>query len=115
MNRRLVLRMWLYRMGRIYERWLKLATGAGFGGLVLTAMLYSLAPDLGHDWQLVCMGFSLILAGLGHALLGESTSLEQYATGKSEEMPSIAKLVSGLLASSGGLLIAGMGLVQVLA
>lgn len=115
MTRRLVVRMWLYRMGRTYERWLKLATGVGFGGLALTALLYQVAPGLGQDWQMIFMGFCLVLTGMGHALLGEGVSVQQYATGESDEMPTFTKLASGLLASGGGLLIALMGLTQVMA
>lgn len=114
MSRQLVVRMWFYRMGRTYERWLKLATGVGFGGLVLTVLLYNLAPGLGHDWQMVFMGFCLVLSGVGHALLGEGVSLEEYVTGESEEMPAVTRLVSGLLASSGGILIGAMGVFQVM-
>lgn len=110
MTRRLVWRMWLYRLGRSYERGLKLATGVGFGGLVLTLGLRTVAPNLGQDWQMLFMGFCLVLAGVGHALLGEGVSLEQYATGESEEMPAVTRLASGLLASAGGVLIGGMGL-----
>ncbi|MFZ5818218.1 MAG: hypothetical protein ACOY93_23445 [Bacillota bacterium] len=115
MSRRLVMRMWLYRMGRTYERWLKLATGVGFGGLALTVLLYEVAPGLGQDWQMILMGFCLVLTGVGHALLGEGVTLEQYATGESEEMPAVTKLASGLLASGGGVLIAVIGLSQVMA
>jgi hypothetical protein len=114
MSRRLILRMWLFRLGRGYERALKLATAAGFGGLVITGALHSLAPDLGQDWQMLFLGVSLILAGTGHALLGEGASLASYAAGESEEMPAITRLASGLLASAGGLLIAAIGLVQIM-
>ncbi|MFZ5826433.1 MAG: hypothetical protein ACOY94_19235 [Bacillota bacterium] len=114
MSRQLVLRMYLYRMGRSYERWLKLATGVGIGGLVLTVLLFNLAPGMGQDWQMVFMGFCLVLTGMGHALLGEGVSLEEYATGDSDEMPTVAKLTSGLIASAGGLLIGAMGLMQVM-
>lgn len=114
MTRQLVWRMRLYRIGRTYERGLKLATGVGFGGLALTVLLYQLAPGLGHDWQMIFMGFCLILAGTGHALLGKGVSVEEYATGEGHEMPTVTKLASGLLASSGGILIALTGIVQVM-
>lgn len=112
MTYRLVWRMWLYRLGRTYERWLKLATGIGFAGLLLTGGVHLVAPDLGQDWQMILLGFCLILAGTGHALLGDGVSLEQWATGESEELPAITKLASGLVASCGGFLIAALGLVQ---
>ena len=79
---------------------------------MLTALLYNLAPDLGQDWQMVFMGFCLILTGAGHALLGEGVSVAEYASGESDEMPTVAKLASGLIASAGGLLIGAMGLMQ---
>lgn len=115
MSQRLWWRLWLYRLGRTYERWLKLATGAGFGGLLLTVLLRSVAPTVGQDWQMIFMGCSLILAGAGHALLGEGVSLERYANGESEEMPTIGKLVSGLVASGSGAMLAVTGLVHLLA
>lgn len=115
MSRQLVFRMYLYRVGRSYERWLKLLTGVGLGGLVLTMLLFSLLPGLGQDWQMVFMGLCLILAGAGHALQGEGVTVEAYATGESEEMPTVGKVISGLMASAGGLLIGMIGLAQVMA
>ncbi len=115
MSRRLMIRMWLYRVGRGYERWLKILTGAGFVGLLLTGLLYNLVPEAGRDWQMVFMGICLIVAGMGHALLGEGATLEAYATGETEEMPAITKLLNGLLASAGGLMITMLGLSQIMA
>lgn len=115
MSRPLIWRMWLYRLSRTYERTLRTLTGVGFGGMLLTFGLRTVAPGFGQDWQLIFLGFCLILAGTGHALLGESVSVEQYATGQSEQMPAVTKLVSGLLASAGGFMVVSLGLAQLMA
>lgn len=112
MDERLVWRLRLHRWGAVHERGLRVAMGCGFVGMALMLGLRSLAPQMWPGWQLLGLGLSLVLAGAGHALLGEGSSLGAYARGESEEMPALGKLASGLLASGGGMVIALTGLVQ---
>lgn len=110
MDRRLWWRARLYRWGQAHDRWLRVGMVLGFAGLVLTLALRMIAPQLWPAWQLLVMGGSLVLAGAGHALLGEQTTVAAYARGESDQFPAISRLASGLLASLGGAILAMTGL-----
>jgi|GEM_PF-3004816 len=112
MDQRLWWRLRLYRWGQAHDRWLRVFMVAGFVGLAVTLALRSLAPQLWPGWQLLAMGGSLVLAGAGHALLGEQTTVGAYIRGESDELPAVTRMASGLLASLGGALIALSGLAQ---
>ena len=114
MERRLWWRARLYRWGQAHDRWLRVGMAAGFVGLGITLALRTLAPHLWPAWQLLAMGGSLVLAGAGHALLGEQTTVAAYVRGESEQFPAISRLASGLLASLGGALLAMTGLFTIM-
>jgi len=112
-ERRLWWRLRLHRWGQAHDRWLRVLMVAGFVGLAVTFATRSLAPQLWPGWQLLAMGGSLVLAGAGHALLGEQATVGAYLRGESDQLPAVTRMASGLLASLGGALIALTGLVQV--
>lgn len=104
----------MYRWGQAHDRWLRAGMAAGFAGLAITLALRSFAPQLWPGWQLLAMGGSLVLAGAGHALLGEQTTVAAYARGEIDQLPAVSRLASGLLASLGGALLAMTGLMKML-
>ena len=114
MDRRLWWRARMYRWGQAHDRWLRAGMAAGFAGLAITLALRSFAPQLWPGWQLLAMGGSLVLAGAGHALLGEQTTVAAYARGETDQLPAVSRLASGLLASLGGALLAMTGLMKML-
>lgn len=104
----------MYRWGQAHDRWLRWGMVAGFVGLAITLALRMVAPHLWPAWQLLAMGGSLVLAGAGHALLGEQTTVAAYVRGESDQFPAVSRLASGLLASLGGAVLAMTGLVAMM-
>ncbi len=116
----MIWRLRMHRLRRLYGRLLLLLRKVGIGGAVIVAAGWTAAMHLGlqgrfgDGWIFIAMGGFLLLGGIGHALAGDAPGIKAYAEGETEEMPGIVKLFSGLMASSGGVLLAMMGIANVM-
>lgn len=116
----MIWRLRMHRIRRTAERLLVWSRNLGLAGAGIIALGGIIAPPLGLPdpfsmaWSKILLGLCLLVGGTGYALAGESHSVRDYLEGETEEMPAMAKLVSGLLASAGGLLLFAIGFYQVM-
>jgi hypothetical protein len=116
----LIWRLRMHRIRHAAEKVLRFARTAGIIGVALIALGGVIADPLGlpnpftMTWSMILGGVFLFMAGAGFALSGEAPTVREYAEGKTEEMPGIAKLLQGLLAAAGGMLLFVVGFQQLI-
>lgn len=114
----MIWRLRKHKIRRYSESLLRVCGKVGILGAVMEVVGSKMAESLGAPdifsmgWPLLLLGALLFMGGVGFALAGEAPTLRDYAEGESEEMPAVGKLLSGLLACSGGIMIAAVGFMR---
>lgn len=110
----MIWRLRLHQVRKLQERALRWMSRIGMVGMLGTLVLQVIVPSvMNRGAMLLAIGLSVLMFSIAYAL-GEGPSLREYAEGDSDEIPGIAKLLSGLVASVSGVALIMVGIIRVM-